>query len=69
MSTGTIFGIVVIVVSVGAALVAILAYLGAGEFYRRIEAEAGVDDETREVIREEVRHALGEPTARRSRAP
>jgi hypothetical protein len=70
------FGIVVIVVSVGGAVLSMLAYLGVGHLYRQIgrmgslSLDPGeVSDETREIVREEVRHALNTVGTKRRAAP
>jgi hypothetical protein len=70
------FGVVVIVVSVSAAIVAALSYVGANRLYQQIGRagdlwvdEDGDEEKTRrEIIREEVREALeGRPADARLR--
>jgi hypothetical protein len=70
-----VFGIVVITISVVAAVVAALSYVGASRLYRQIGRAGGLlpdedDDEgmtRREIIREEVRRALDGGTPRAER--
>ena len=59
------FGIVVIVISLAAAALSVLAYVGVGRLYRQIGRTGSLSpypgdgsDETRQLVREEVRHAL-----------